>query len=561
MISVLIDYKLDKYNREIKYTFDYIFDTLGLSHRFISNPSNLRQRDILLLYGLVEPTLDELQTLAKQYITIFIQSEPKLYEPNGFAPDQLRRAIRDVKLFSQTPIISERKFEHPAENYTDLDIHACKIPFDLPGNVFYHISGKEEQSDPTRNGHNSLPETGSAFYHWKDIPFLDNFLWLLDNLIKEQSRYTNQYIIQKHYWPGAQDYAVTLSHSVDDLQKWDLNSIMFSVLDDLSLLATFRWQLLFRNVFSKLKYIFTNFEVYWNFQEYIALEKALNYHSTWFIAAEQTPEIDYSLEDADLQDEIKYIITQGNEIALLTTDDKLNRDDFINRKQIMLRQLQQDQIGIRQHGYHHNEKVRDLHQRLIPSYDSSHAFQESTGFKSGVIFPFKPWISTIKSNHLEIPVVFKDRFLKLNRFRMVSFNDAKQMIKKTFQSVRRRKGLFSIDFTLANYSDIPYCNKLYNYILDMIQSDNAWVVTMCTLADWWEKRSKITIEEGEFDVSVSFPDALDSFVLQLHGDVKIKSVDIPNARIDGNCIFFSNIEVGAVALIELSLNPNSEHKA
>jgi hypothetical protein len=552
MISVLIDYKLDKYNREIKYTFDYIFETLGLSHRFITNPTNLRQHDILLLYGLIEPTLDELQAMAKQYITIFIQSDSKLYVQNGYAPDQLRRLLRDIKLFNQTPVIAERKFEYPAENYSEIDIHACKINFDLPGNIFYHLSNREEQCDPNRDQYNCLPEGNSAFYKWKDTPFIDNFLWLLDNLIKEQARQKKQYIVQKHSWPKAQDMAVALSHSVDDLQKWDLNSILMSVLDDLALLVTLRWQLLYRNIWSKLKYIFTNFEIYWNFQEFIALEKTHNFHSTWFIAAEQTADIDYTLDDADLQDEMRLILKQGNEIALLTTDDKLNRDDFVNRKQIMLRQLQEEQIGIRQQGYHLGEKIRDLHQRLFPYYDSSTSFLDTAGFRNGMVFPYKPWIANLESNHLEIPIVFKDQFLKLSRFRTVSLEDAKQMLKKTFQAVRRRKGLFSLDFTVANYSDIPYCNKLYAYILALIKAENAWVVNMCELAQWWEKRSKVTIEEGEFDISIKFPEALDSFVIQIYGDAKIKSVEFPHAKIEGNCVFFSDIEAGADAVIELN---------
>lgn len=551
MISVLIDYKLDKYNREIKYTFDFIFETLGISHRFITNPSNLRQHDILLLYGLLEPTIEELKTLAQQYITIFIQSDPKLYTIGGYAPDQLRRALKDVKLFSQTPIIAERKFVYPAENYAEIDIHACKVNFDLPGNVFYHLSNREEQCDTTRDHYNSLPEANSAFYNWKDTPFIDNFLWLLDNLIKEQAKQKEQYIVQKHFWPQAQDMAVVLTHSVDDLQKWDLNSILLSVLDDLALLVTLRWQTLFRNVWSKLKYIFTNFEMYWNFQEFITLEKALNYHSTWFVAADQTAEIDYSLDDADLQDEMRLILNQGSEIALLTTDDKLNRDDFINRKQIMLRQLQEEQLGIRQHGFHLNDKIRELHQNLFPVYDSSVAFNATSGFKNGMVFPYMPWNSNLKSNHIEIPVVFKDSILKLNRFRTVTFNDARQMLKKSFQAVRRRKGLFCIDFTVANYSDIPYCNKLYTYLLALIKAESAWVVTACALTDWWEKRNKVTIEEGDYDVSISFPHALDSFVIQLFGDLKINSVSIPNAKIEGNCIVFSNIESGTVAVIEL----------
>jgi len=560
MISVLIDYKLDRYNREIKYTFDYIFETLGLSHRFITNPSNLRQNDILLLYGLIEPNLDELKTLAKEYITIFIQSDSKLYDSNGYSSDQLRRIIRDIKLFSQTPVIAERKFEYPAENYAEIEIHACKINFDLPGNVFYHLSNSEEQCDIIRDPNNCMPEASSAFYQWKDHPFMDNLLWLLDNLIKEQLRINNQYLVQKHYWPMAQDMTITLSHSVDDLQKWDLNSILLSVLDDITLFATLRWQLLMRNVWSKLKYIFTNFEVYWNFQEYIALEKEHNFNSTWFIAAEHTADIDYSLDDSDLQDEISFILKQGNEIGLLATEDKLNRDDFITRKQIMLRQLQKEQVGIRQHGYNLNERIKDLHQRLIPLYDSSIAFKETTGFRNGMVFPYKPWISSLKSNHVELPVSFKDQFLKLNRFRTVGLEDAKKMLRKTFQAVRRSKGLLSLDFTVANYTDIPYSNKLYAYILDMIKGEKAWVTTMSELSTWWEKRSKVTIEEGEYDLSVYFSEPMDSFAIQFYGDIKILNCSGVESRIEGSTVYFTGIEPDAVAVVELgkAISPAGE---
>ena len=189
MISVLIDYKLDRYTREIKYTFDYIFETLGFSHRFITDPAHLRQHDILLLYGLIEPTLEEMQTLTQQYITIFIPSDPKLYEAIGYTPDQLRRVIRDVKLFTQTPVIADRKFDYPAENYTELEIHACKVNFDLAGQYLLPSCPIWKSNAMHPATIMTVCRTATAlFTNWKDSPFIDNFLWLLDNLIKEQSK-------------------------------------------------------------------------------------------------------------------------------------------------------------------------------------------------------------------------------------------------------------------------------------------------------------------------------------------------------------------------------------
>jgi hypothetical protein len=551
MISVLIDYKLDKYNREIKYAFDFIFETLGLSHRFIATPSHLRQNDILLLYGIIEPTIDELEAISRQYITIFIQSDPRLFDPNGYNPDQLRRVLREIKLFSMTPIISERKFEYPAENYSDLDIHACKVNFDLPGNVFYHLADREEQYDSMRDYKQSLAETASAFFHWKDTPYIDNLLWLMDNLIKEQAKAKNQYLVQKHYWPKAQDMAIALTHSVDDLQKWDFNSIFFSTLDDIAMFCTLRWKPLFRNIWSKLKYIFTNYEMYWNFQEFLTLEKELNFVSTWFIAAEHNSEIDYSLDDADLQDEIKTILRNGNEIGLLTTEDKPVREEYVALRQIMLRQLQKEQIGIRSLDYALNEKTRDMHQKLSPLYDSSLSYHDSWGFRNGMVFPYKPWISSLVSNHLQIPVCFRDNILKLNKNNHLSFDDAKQIFKKTFQAVRRRKGLFCIDFTVASYTDIPYCSKLYSYILALIKAENAYSATLQDIAAWWEKRNRITVDESEYDFSISFQDTLESFAIQYSGNYSIEQIEGVEAKFDGKTIYFSNITPDTVAVVRL----------
>ncbi len=551
MISVLIDLKLDKYSREIKYSFGYIFETLGLSHRFITDPAHLRQNDILIIYGLLEPITSELNTLAQQFVTIFIQADAKLYEPAGYTPEQLRRIIRDIKLFSQTPVISEKRFEYPAENYIEKNICAAKINFDLVGNVFYHLGVREELADRQRAPEVCFADSSSAFQNWREIPFTDNFLWLLDNLLKEQVKVKKQYIVQKHYWPHAQEMAIALTHSVDDLQKWDWNSIILGIVDDLLLLFRFRWRTLINNLFSKLKYIFTNYEIYWNFQEYLALEKENKVHSTWFIAAEASGDIDYSIDDADLQDEIRSIQKHGGEIGLLTSDDKLGRDEYLARKKIMLRQLQKEQLGIRQQFFRQPNITQDLQQKLCPLYNCSSAFQENPGFKHGMAFPYHRWVSGIKSNHYDLPVAFRDILLKIRKFQLVKVEDAKLMLKKIMQTARRHKGIFCLDFTVANFTDIPYCNKLYSYALALFRAEKAWMATCGEIADWWIKRCNVTIDESEFEISVLFPDKLESFVIQITGEVKVANISGAAAKVERSSIFFSGLEAGTVAVIQL----------
>ncbi|MDZ4181344.1 MAG: hypothetical protein U1B83_00600, partial [Candidatus Cloacimonadaceae bacterium] len=276
MVSIFIDYKLQRFQREIKYAFSFILQSLGYSYSFISDTGQLKPNDILVVYGYTDPTVEELKSLARKYITIFIQSDPDLFDPKSYNPEKLRKSIREIKLLSPTPVISARKFDYPAENYSESDIHAGKINFDLVGNVFFHLASLEEQIDRHNLENGYYNESAGAFYNYRETAYVDNMLWLLDSMIKEHTRAKGRYIVQKHFWPEGQQAAVTLSHSVDDLQKWNLSSMILSVADDFSMLVTFKWRQLMHAISGKFRYLFTNYELYWNFEEFRNLERDSN---------------------------------------------------------------------------------------------------------------------------------------------------------------------------------------------------------------------------------------------------------------------------------------------
>ncbi|MCB5258074.1 MAG: hypothetical protein LHW47_02860, partial [Candidatus Cloacimonetes bacterium] len=140
MIYIFIDYKLGKFKHEISYTFGFIFQTLGYSFSFISEIGQLKESDILIIYGYTDPTIEELIAIAQHFITIFIPCEPDLFDPKSLTRDKLKRNIKEVKLLSKTPIISNRSFSYPAENYSESKIQAGKINFDLVGNIFFHLA-------------------------------------------------------------------------------------------------------------------------------------------------------------------------------------------------------------------------------------------------------------------------------------------------------------------------------------------------------------------------------------------------------------------------------------
>lgn len=552
MVSIFIDYKLTRFQQEIKYAFSFIFQSLGYSFSFISDTGKLKSNDILLIYGYTDPTPEELKSIAQHYITIFIQSEPDLFDPKAFTREKLRSSLREIKLLSLTPVLSVRKFDYPAENYSDSAIHAGKINFDLVGNVFFHLASLEQQIEQTANQDAHFPDSSSIFYNHRETPYVDNLLWLIDSMIKEHTRAKGVYIAQKHYWPEAQQSAATLSHSVDNLKKWDYSSLFLSVAADLVMFVTLNWRLLLHTLVGKFKYLFTNYELYWNFDEFRGLERDSQCHSTYFIAAEQNDYINYNLDDPDLQEEIHQILRDGNDIGLLITPDKINRDDFVTRKQIMLHQLRKEQIGIRQLNYRNTETLRDLHNKLSPSYSQSTAWSGAPGYVGGLSIPWQPWIMGLKAGFWELPTVFHDGYLKVNPYKILQLDDAKRQVKKFFQNTIRTRGVYGLDFSLASYTDIYYCKKLYTYLLALLRSNKTWIATAEQITDWWEKRSLVTIDESEFEISVYFPDEMEHFSLQVFNEVKIREIEGVPGKIDGNLIQFSNVKAGSIAVIRLN---------
>jgi len=548
MITIFIDHKLERFSKEIRYSFDFIFHSLGFCHRYEHDPEQLKPNDIVVLYSFSEPDEEQIKILAKHYITIFIACDTKLYELNGMNPESLKRYLKEKKLLYPTHIISSRAFNNIAENYIDEEISGGKINFDLVGNIFYHLAGRERQYYPTKNPAERFDDEKSAFFSFRETPAIDSLLWLIESMIKEHAAHKKIPLVQKCNWPEAQAAAVLLSHTVDDLQKWDLPSLVLSLADDLSLFFTLKLRQWWHSFWGKILYLFTNYELYWNFDEFMDLERENDCRSTFFLGTDKCEEMDYGLEDTDLQEEIQSILSKGNDIGLLLPNDKLNRDDMLSRKQVMLHQLARDQIGIRQLGFNSNPEIRILHEKINPIFDQSAAFKDSPGFYDGTTFPYHPWLGG-KAGYLILPTTYRDQFLRVNKHKILALDDAKAQIKRYFQQILRTHGVFSLDFSLASYHDIHYCSKLYSYCLALVKSQPIWNPTAMELSQWWEKRSRVTIETDEYTINVFFADDMDHLCLQVSGDIRIKQIHGQKAKLDGNYVRFADIKAGSTAVL------------
>lgn len=100
MISIYIDYKLQRFQSQIRYAFEYALSALGYNYLFVERLEQVSENDVLIMYGYTEPTGEELQAIARKYITIFIQSEPDLFDETAYTAAKLKSNLRKVNLLS-----------------------------------------------------------------------------------------------------------------------------------------------------------------------------------------------------------------------------------------------------------------------------------------------------------------------------------------------------------------------------------------------------------------------------------------------------------------------------
>lgn len=548
MISIFIDHKLERLTREIRYTFDFIFEVLGFGYRFVNEPSDLKATDIVLLYSLNEPSEKQIKTLAKHYVTISIVCDSQLYDPKAMNAESLSRRLKSGNLMFETKIISSKGFNNIAENYIDEGYSGGKINFDPVANIFYHLSSTERSYYSNPKGDERFNEEDSVFYSQRMVPVVDCMLWLIESMIKEHAMHKKIPLAQKMHWPQNQNGAVLLSHTVNSLQKWDYKKIVLSIADDIHMLITFKFRQLLHTFWAKFRYFFTNIELYWNFEDFQELERENGFRSTFFLGTDKGEELDYSLEDPDLQEEIQNILKKGNEIGLLLPNDKFNKDDMLSRKHVMQHQVDEELIGIRQLNYVQNNEILELYDKINPLYAQSAAFRESSGYFYGTAFPFYPWVGA-KANYLCLPMSFTDRYLWLTKHRILGLDDAKAKLKQILNTVNRTKGIMSVDLSLASYHDIHYVHKLYSYFLELVNSSGAWVCTAKELCQWWKKRSKVTIEEDEYEISLYFDDDIEHFSLQCYNINRIKEIAGTSGKIEGNLVRYNSVKAKSVSVI------------
>ncbi len=567
MIAIYVDSKLKRFENKIKFTFDFIFNTLGYEFKYIHKLDQLQQNDILFYYGLIEPTIKEAYILAMDKILFYIPVLPELLQPDKLTPAKIKENTEIIKLKRKVPIISDKEIKVPIHYYNQDDLFYGIYKFDIIGNILFNLESSNEIEDAKRDDHRWILDEDIPFADFHQEPYVNMLLWLIEGCIRDSLKKNGAiYLVKKAYWPSVEVFAVTFSYNIDKLQKWTFGRMISSTFEDI--LIFYKVKYVFNNFVSKMKYLLTNIEEYWNFDVIDQMESMHQIIGTFFFGTESNTksDIDYSIQNSDIHKELMNSHAKGSEIALLASVNS-GKQDILHKQKSRLSKITGDElIGIRHNHFKYDPRItHEFHRKNGFIYNSSFGFHHKNGFKNGLGFPFHQYGSNSKNvrsgfgwHSLELPMVFFDEHLRLSKSSTVSYDNAQDIVDHLIDSVESVNGFISFNYSISNFDNITYNKQLLNYTLEEIRPKNVFIATFMQIAQWWKKRESIEIFESEDRFYLYFPSKTDKFTVSVFGNYEIVQVNHAEAEIKGNNIHFSNIKLDSKIEVVLKKKLGSE---
>lgn len=552
MIAIYIDSKLKRFENKIKFTFNFIFNTLGFEFKYIHKLDQLKQNDLLFYYGLIEPSVKEAYILAMDKIIFYIPVYPDLLHPNKLTPAKLKDKTQVLKLKRKIPVLADEEVKYPIQYYHDEKLFYGIFKFDIVGNILFNLHTSTELEGIKRDDHGWLADDDVPFIKFSHEPYVNMLLWLLEQCIKDAlEKHGITFLVQKAFWPSAEVFAASFSFNIDKLQKWTLESMLTSSFKEL--LIFYKVKYVFNRFLSKMKYLLTNIEEYWNFDVIDQIENLHQIKSTYFFGTSSSSkgDVDYSIDTGDVHKELMSNHSKGNEIALLASVSSGKQDILHKQKNRLTKSTGDELIGIRHRELCYDARItNEFHKKNGFMYNSSVGFKHKNGFRNGLGFPFYQFgthsedlRSSFGWHSLELPIVFLDEHLKLAHSSQIPIEDAKEIIDELIESIETANGFISFNYSISNFNEINFNEELLNYTIEQLRPKNVYFGTFMQIANWWKKRESIEIFDSENRFYLYFPSQTTKFAINVLGNFEIVQVNNAKAEIDGNTVYLSNIKL------------------
>ncbi len=463
--------------KEIKYTFETLFNLVGLPCHFVRDSG---EGEIDVHYGKVPSRGSRL------FIEMLDLDRGKIQRPMKMIKEENRIFL----------LFSSRQREEGIVERAETRI---SVRNDLIFSSYFLLTGWEERF--------------LRLDRWDRHAVRDSFLYkeklLHLPVINQYASFLRSIFEVSHHpvpiWPSNRRYAVCLTHDVDypEMIPW---------IEGLRYLAMYKM----KSELSKASDILAGRESFWKFREWMEWEKDCGMRSAIYFCGMQggllryflrAPDPFYDIKTQRFKEVLDDLSKNGFEVGLHSSFLAYRSlDRFREEKACVEEALKKTIYGNRHHYMHLNprnpsETILMQHQ-IGFLYDSSICFLKRSGFRRGVCSPFHLYDS--KSHQavptVELPTTLMDDHL-FGRMKYSYFDHYRSEIDALLDSVKEYGGIFVADYHIRvlNPTFFPGWKESYAYLLKKIQeTDDYYCDTPLNIARYWKTRED-QISDGSID--------------------------------------------------------------
>lgn len=315
---------------------------------------------------------------------------------------------------------------------------------------------------------------------------------------------------KKPTWPDRKEFAVCLTHDVDEVSRYSLTESLRSrrsrILGHSSLIRKTKDIIVLGRDWFQYRNKNDPLHCY---EKWLEVENAINARSTFFfwagvrsVTKPHQSDCLYDMGDPVIFDKqkcsaaemIREIDHRGWEIGLHPSWYSFNDASELKRqKESLERAVGHEIVSVRQHYLHYDISITPrVHYEAGFKYDSTLGFNDNIGFRFGTCYPWN--LYDLKAEKelpiIEIPLIIQDGALLDHRKGMRLDEDmAFQYIIQITEEIEKVGGVLTLLWH-PNHIHKPSWWSLYIRTLNYLKQKEAWLASVKEIGDWWQKVKK-----------------------------------------------------------------------
>lgn len=509
--NIIVIYDNQDFSEPIEYVFDLIFSTYGVSYKIIPF-SQLREK---------EYNLDKTLAISyrREYLGCGAKKQIHIYASDFFGRDYLKPSSMPqtpLKKYDDLPVIysghgSLEGWVRECESLIETNI-------DIIAAAFFMLARYEEVVLDVKDRHDRFPATASLAYKegFLDTPIVNKYLELLWDWIKS----LEPGLTRKTLWPKDKEFAICLTHDVDNLARYRLRVIARAAVDilksrlmpkakkathhDEQQLSTARnigvkdalniicdWI----KVILKLKKDPCD-----TFDYMLDLEREYGFKSSFYFMTGGNSRFDnrYSINEPRAVKLIRQIEDREDEVGLHGSYNSYNNlEQMLPEKGRLDKVVSSEDYGCRQHYLRWKTPTTwRTQEKAGLLYDTTLSFADHAGFRCGICLPFPPFDleENRRLNTWELPLTVMEGSLRGYRYQNLSPEETYQAIIRYIDTVRRLGGVFVLLWHNLAFNPLGRgegWKEVYEKVMKYMSHQNAWVTSGREIINWWSNSQHV----------------------------------------------------------------------